>query len=60
MRKKLFSLLAVLFVAATAFATFVIVKKDGTLVRFYGDQLTFEQKGTSYALNGVDIKDIVS
>lgn len=60
MRKKIFSLLAVLIVASTAFATFVIVKKDGTLVRSYGDQLTFEQKGTSYALNGVDVKDIVS
>lgn len=58
MGKKLFSLLAVLFVAATAFATFVIIKKDGTLVRINTDQLNFEQDGTVFKLNGVDVKDI--
>ncbi|MBR0180054.1 MAG: hypothetical protein IJQ04_00100 [Prevotella sp.] len=58
MKKKIFSLLAVLLVAATAFATFVIVKSNGTLARTYGDQLKFEQNGSSYTLNGVDVKDI--
>lgn len=60
MRKKILSLLAVLFVAATAFATFVIVKKNGAISRFKTEQLTFEQKGTSFMLNGVDVKDIAN
>ena len=58
MSKKLFSLLTVLFVVATAFATFVIVKKDGTLVHINVDQLKFEQKGSSFILNGTDVQDV--
>lgn len=58
MRKKILSLLAVLFVAATAFATFVIVKKNGSFSRSRTEQLAFEQNGTSFTLNGVDVKDI--
>lgn len=60
MKKKIFSLLAVLFVAATAFATFVIVKKDGKFVRSRTEQLAIEQKGSSFTLNGVDVKDIAN
>ena len=58
MKKKIFSLLAVLLVAATAFATFVIVKSNGTITRVRTEQLKFEQKGTSFTLNGIDVKDI--
>ena len=60
MRKKILSLLTVLFVTATAFATFVIVKKNGSLTRMKVTQLMFEQKGTSYTLNGIDVNDIAN
>jgi hypothetical protein len=58
MRKKILSLLAVLFVAATAFATFVIVKKDGTVISSILEKLTIEQNGESFTINGVEVKDI--
>lgn len=60
MRKKILSLLAVLLVTATAFATFVIVKKDGTLTRTRTAQLKIEQSGTSFMLNGVEVNDIAN
>ena len=58
MKKKIFSLLAVLLVAATAFATFVIVKSNGTLITAVSDKLSFEQNGSSFTINGIDVKDI--
>ena len=58
MKKKIFSLLAVLLVAATAFATFVIVKSNGTLITAVSDKLSFEQNGSSFTVNGIDVKDI--
>ena len=58
MRKKMLSLLAVLFVAATAFATFVIVKKDGTVISSILEKLTIEQNGESFTINGVEVKDV--
>ena len=58
MNKKIFSLLAVLLVAATAFATFVIVKSNGTLITAVSDKLSFEQNGSSFTVNGIDVKDI--
>ena len=60
MKKKIFSLLAVLLVAATAFATFVIVRNNGTFTRVRVEQLKFEQKGTSFTLNGIDVNDIAN
>ena len=60
MKKKIISLLAVLFVAATAFATFVIIKSDGTLITAFSDKLAFEQSGSSFTVNGTNVKDIVS
>ncbi|MBR4920922.1 MAG: hypothetical protein IKZ62_06370 [Prevotella sp.] len=60
MRKKIISLLAVLFVTATAFATFVIVKKDGTIVRSILEKLSIEQNGASYTINDVDVKNIAN
>ena len=58
MKKKKFSLLAGLLVAATAFATFVIVKSNGTLITAVSDKLSFEQNGSSFTINGIDVKDI--
>lgn len=60
MKKKIIGLLAVLLVTATSFATFVIVKKDGTFSHLKTEQLTFEQKGTSFTLNGVDVENIAN
>ena len=60
MRKKIISLLAVLFVTATAFATFVIIKSDGTLARISDEQLAIEQQGNSFTVNGVDVADVTN
>lgn len=56
--KKIFSLLAALLLTATAFATFVIVKGNGTLSRTYGDKLIIESNGSSFTINGVDVAEI--
>ena len=58
MKKKIFILTTVLAVAMTAFATFVIVKSNGTLITAISDKLTFEQNGSSFTINGTDVKDI--
>ena len=60
MKKKIFSLIVALLLTATAFATFVIVKSNGTITRVRAEQLKFEQKGTSFTLNGIDVKDIAN
>lgn len=58
MNKKLISLLALMLFATAAFATFVIVKKNGSFSRSRTEQLAFEQNGTSFTLNGIDVNDI--
>lgn len=58
MRKKILSLLAVLFVTATAFATFVIIKNDGTIVPINLDKLPVEQSGNSISISGIDVNEI--
>ena len=60
MKKKILSLLTALLVAASAFATFVIVKKDGKFVRSRTEQLALAQNGTSFTLNGIDVKNIAN
>ena len=52
-------LFSVLFIfAITAFATFVIIKHDGTIVRINLDKLPVEQSGESFTINGIDVNDI--
>lgn len=60
MKKKIIGLLALLTVAMTAFATFVIIKSDGTLVRIPEDQLKIEQQGESFTLNGIEVGQLAN
>ena len=60
MKKKIFSLIAVLAVAMTAFATFVIIKSDGTLTPVSDDQIMIEQHGESFTMNGVEVSQVTN
>ena len=58
MRRSVFLIATLLFMAVTAFATFVIIKNDGTIVRLNVDKLPVEQSGESFTINGIDVNDI--
>ena len=59
MKRLLLLIIAnLLFMAVTAFATFVIIKNDGTIVRLDVEKLPVEQSGESFTINGIDVNDI--
>lgn len=58
MRRSVLLIVTLLFMAVTAFATFVIIKNDGTIVRLNVDKLPVEQSGESFTINGIDVNDI--
>ena len=58
MRRSVLLIATLLFMAVTAFATFVIIKNDGTIVHINLDKLPVEQSGESFTINGIDVNDI--
>ena len=60
MKKKIFSLIAVLAVAMTAFATFVIISKDGKLILVSDDKIDIEQHGDSFTIDGVEVSQVTN
>ena len=58
MKKTIIILMAALLLTASAFATFVIIKKNGTLSRSLSEQLKVEQTGSSLTINGINVSDI--
>lgn len=57
MRRNLLTFMMLSFTVAV-FATFVIIKNDGTMVRLNLSKLPVEQSGESFTINGIDVNDI--